>query len=149
MTDGYPSNLARGITMAECVDGENIKRCVFRFEHNNRCKYVDKSELSVEWLDDIDTVKRLKTRTSAHRPDPQFILGFAVLSREDLDTIRSDKKYSSMEYERSPSTVSKSHGLILFPVPTTPQEKSTLRDLSRVLAMKSKKYEFDQDLPVG
>ena len=149
MTEGYPSNLARGITRKECVDGENIKQCVFTFEQGEQCKYQDKSELSIEWLDDEQTVSRMKSRKTVRRPDPQFILGFAVLKRDDLDTIRSDRKYSSMEYERAPSSTSPSHGLILFPTPSTPSEKVVLKDLSRSLAMKSKKYEFDQDLPVG
>lgn len=136
--DKYPCHSARGITMRECVDGKNIKRCVFKFD---KVREYNRKEISIQWLDDIDSAIQMKSRLKGQFP--QFVLGFAVLLTMDLEKLKKSPHYAGMNYSREPSSRSKYHGLI-----TVPYEFND-RELAAELAMLSKKYEFEEDLPIG
>lgn len=136
--DGFPEHSARGITMPECVDGKDIRRCVFRFDKIER---LSRKEVSIQWLDDGDSEIQMKSRLKDLRP--QFILGFAVLKTSDLERLKHSLDYSGMNYIRAPSEGNEYHGLITIPYGMDD------RQLAAELAMLSEKYEFDDALPVG
>lgn len=139
MSEGdFPSHSARGITIADCVDGKSIKRCMFRFD---RMRELDRKELSMQWLDDRESELQMKSRLKEDRP--QFILGFAVLRTADLERLKRSPDYSGMDYIRAPSPNNRYHGLITIPYGMSD------RELAAELALLSEKYEFDQNLPVG
>lgn len=133
-----PDHSARGITRSECVDGEDIRRCVFTFD---RIKSLNRKELSIQWLDNRDAEHQMKSRMKDDHP--QFILGFAVMKTADLERLRNLERYRGMDYIRSPSSDKMYHGLITVPYVMHD------RELAAELALIAEKYEFDQELPVG
>lgn len=136
--DTFPDHSARGITIKECVDGKSIRRCVFTFE---KSEVVDRKEISIQWLDNQESVKQMKSRMKNEHP--QFILGFAVLKTSDLEELKYVSDYRGMDYIRSPSSGNNYHGLITI----TPQVNARL--LAAELAIRAEKFEFSQELPVG
>ncbi len=136
--DGFPEHSARGITRSECIDGKDIRRCVFAFD---KIRELGRKEVSIQWLDDEDSETQMKSRLKDRRP--QFVLGFAVLRTTDLERLKHSSDYSGMDYIRAPSEGNEYHGLITIPYGMSD------RQLAAELAMLSEKYEFDQNLPVG
>lgn len=142
----YPKHFARGITRPECVSGDEVKRCTFEFKKNPN---GDLWELSVQWLDNEESENILKSMRRKDSDHPQFVIGFAVLPTEKLEEIRKIEEYNVLEYSRVPTETpffhNKYHGHLSVPK----IEPRIRKQLGAELAHRSKKYAFDQKLPVG
>lgn len=81
-----PDHAARGITMENCIEGNNIKECVFKFD--KKIRNDGRAELSIQWLDCKRSVEILKDARKHNAPNtPKYILGYAVLKKTTLENI--------------------------------------------------------------
>ena len=142
MRQGFPSNLARGITDSACVSDSEVLRCAYTFD--KRLGLDGRRELSIQWLDDAQAEKEMKSRL--RKGEPTYIRGFAVLRTDELDQVCKEQEYYGLTYERNKSMNNPYHGLIKM---NEVEDKMARKMITSELALRSTFYPYEARLPVG
>lgn len=143
----FPDNIARGISNSDCIKtGGIVPKCVFQFSWN---KQEGISEMSIQCLDNEESVAILKRYYNAGRDRPKYGPGFLVLKTDSLEIIRSSGVYPGFDYYRVPNYSGDNpnpyHGHIVI----SSEDKVEIRQLASDLALNSSFYSYDSELPYG